>query len=291
MKYLTVSECAKKWNMSDRTIRNYCANGKIRDAVLVGKTWQIPEDTPIPTKSKKATLLDRLKEEKNIKLSGGIYHKIQVDLTYNSNHIEGSTLTHDQTRYIFETQTVGTENEVLNVNDIIETNNHFRCIDYIIYNANKQITEKLIKELHFLLKTGTSDARISWFAVGDYKNLPNQVGGNDTTEPENVAKEIKNLLKKYNQIENKTLDDLLDFHYRFECIHHFQDGNGRIGRLLLFKECLKYNIVPFIIDEKLKLYYYRGLQNWTTEPGFLRDTCLMAQDKFKITLKYFKIIY
>ena len=291
MKYLTVSECAKKWNMSDRTIRNYCASGKIKDAVLVGKTWQIPEGTPIPTKSKKATLLDRLKEEKDIKLSGGIYHKIQVDLTYNSNHIEGSTLTHDQTRYIFETQTVGTENEVLNVNDIIETNNHFRCIDYIIDNANKQITEKLIKELHFLLKTGTSDARISWFAVGDYKNLPNQVGGNDTTEPENVAKEIKNLLKKYNQIENKTLDDLLDFHYRFECIHPFQDGNGRIGRLLLFKECLKYNIVPFIIDEKLKLYYYRGLQNWTTEPGFLRDTCLMAQDKFKITLKYFKIIY
>lgn len=277
--------------MSDRTIRNYCASGKIKDAVLVGKTWQIPEGTPIPTKSKKATLLDRLKEEKDIKLSGGIYHKIQVDLTYNSNHIEGSTLTHDQTRYIFETQTVGTENEVLNVNDIIETNNHFRCIDYIIDNANKQITEKLIKELHFLLKTGTSDARISWFAVGDYKNLPNQVGGNDTTEPENVAKEIKNLLKKYNQIENKTLDDLLDFHYRFECIHPFQDGNGRIGRLLLFKECLKYNIVPFIIDEKLKLYYYRGLQNWTTEPGFLRDTCLMAQDKFKITLKYFKIIY
>ena len=295
MNYLTASEVAKKWCVSERSVRNYCAQGRVEGAVLNGKTWQIPEDAKKPERSNKKqqskTLLDILQEEKTSKYSGGIYHKTQIDLTYNSNHIEGSRLTHEQTRFIFETNTIGVENEVLNVDDVIETVNHFRCIDMIIDNAKANLTEKFVKELHLVLKTGTSDARKDWFAVGDYKKLPNEVGGVETTLPEEVAVKMKELFAKYNAKENKTLEDVLEFHVAFEKIHPFQDGNGRVGRLIMFKECLKHNIVPFIIEDNLKLFYYRGLKEWNKEKGFLTDTCLTAQDRYKKYLDYFRIGY
>ena len=295
MSYLTASEIAKKWFVSERSVRNYCAQGRVEGAVLNGKTWQIPEDAEKPERSNRKqqskTLLDILQEEKTSKYSGGIYHKTQIDLTYNSNHIEGSRLTHEQTRFIFETNTIGAENEVLNVDDVIETVNHFRCIDMIIDNAKANLTEKFVKELHLVLKTGTSDARKAWFAVGDYKKLPNEVGGVETTLPEEVAVKMKELFAKYNAKENKTLEDVLEFHVAFEKIHPFQDGNGRVGRLIMFKECLKYNIVPFIIEDNLKLFYYRGLKEWNKEKGFLTDTCLTAQDRYKKYLDYFRIGY
>lgn len=237
------------------------------------------------------TLLNALREEKAGRIKGGIYHKVQVELTYNSNHIEGSRLTHDQTRYIYETNTIGMENGVLNVDDIVETANHFQCIDLIIDHAEQPLTEDFIKLLHRTLKTGTSDSRKDWFAVGEYKKLPNEVGGRSTTPPEQVAEKMRELLKQYAQTDKKTLKDLVEFHDQFECIHPFQDGNGRVGRLILFKECLRYDIVPFIIDEELKLFYYRGLHEWKTEPGYLMDTCLTAQDKFKAYLDYFRISY
>lgn len=237
------------------------------------------------------TLLDILLKEKEAKLSGGIYHKIQIDLTYNSNHIEGSALSHDQTRYIFETNTVGTDGGAIKVDDIVETANHFKCIDTVIDGAQKPITEKLIKELHRTLKSGTSDARKDWFAVGEYKKLPNTVGDMFTAAPEEVAEKMGELLHEYNGKRVKTFDDILDFHYNFERIHPFQDGNGRVGRLIMFKECLRYDIVPFIIDEELKMFYYRGLKEWNKERGYLRDTCLAAQDKFKAWLDYFRIQY
>lgn len=296
MKYLSVTEIAKRWNLSERSVRNYCAQGKIEGAFLTGKTWNIPEDAQKPDRVNKkvtepVTLLDVLKAEKAAKLSGGIYHKIQIELTYNSNHIEGSRLTHDQTRYIFETNTIGLEGAAVKVDDIVETANHFKCIDLVIENAKKPITEAFIKELHRTLKNGTTDARQEWFAVGDYKRRPNTVGDLETTQPEEVAVKMKKLLAEYNTKQEKSFDELLDFHYRFERIHPFQDGNGRIGRLLLFKDCLKYNIVPFIIGEDLKLFYYRGLKEWANERGYLRDTCLAAQDQFKRDLDYFKIKY
>ena len=217
--------------------------------------------------------------------------KTQIDLTYNSNHIEGSRLTHDQTRYIFETNTISVENEVLNVDDVIETSNHFRCIDMIIDHAKATLTEKLIKELHSVLKTGTSDSRKDWFAVGDYKKMPNEDGGMETALPEDVADRMKAILTEYNSKEDKTLEDILEFHVKFERIHPFQDGSGRVGRLIMFKECLKYNIVPFIVDDNLKLFYYRGLKEWNYEKGYLTDTCLTAQDKYKTYLDYFRIQY
>ena len=296
MKYFSVAKIAKKWNISERSVRNYCALGKITGAFLTGKTWNIPEDAQKPDRANKKvtlpiTLLEILSQEKKSKLPGGIYHKVQIELTYNSNHIEGNRLTHDQTRYIFETNTIGIDKGSVNVDDIVETVNHFKCIDMIIENAKKPITETLIKELHRTLKNGTMDARQDWFAVGDYKRLPNTVGDMFAVQPEKVTQKMKELLFEYNAKKGKTFDDLLDFHYKFECIHPFQDGNGRIGRLLLFKDCLKYNIVPFIIDEELKIFYYRGLKEWMNEHAYLRDTCLMAQDKFKLYLDYFKMKY
>ena len=296
MNYISVIDAAKKWNISERSVRNYCAEGRVSGAVLVGKTWMIPDGAEKPVRKIRSdaspeTLLDILQREKKALLSGGIYHKVQIELTYNSNHIEGSRLTHDQTRYIFETNTIGVTSDNLNVDDIVETSNHFRCIDLVIENAMSILTEGFIKELHRVLKNGTSDSRQSWFAVGDYKKLPNEVGGKDTTLPEDVAVEMKSLLSSYNAEKEKTLEEILDFHYRFERIHPFQDGNGRVGRLILFKECLRNNIVPFIIDEELKMFYYRGLSEWTLERGYLTDTCLAAQDKFKRYLDYFKIPY
>lgn len=296
MNYLSVAETAKKWNISERSVRNYCAQERIPGVVLIGKTWHIPENAEKPARSngKKTpvkTLLSILQEEKRTKYAGSIYHKTQIDLTYNSNHIEGSRLTHDQTRYIFETNTIGVENEVLNVDDVIETSNHFRCIDLIIDHAASTLSEHFIKKLHHILKTGTSDSREDWFAVGEYKRLPNEVGGMQTSLPEEVADKMKALLSNYNAVPKKTLDNILDFHVRFERIHPFQDGNGHVGRLIMFKECLKYNIVPFIIEENLKLFYYRGLKEWYNEKGYLTDTCLTAQDKYKAYLDYFRIPY
>ena len=296
MKYVSVAETAKKWKISERSVRNYCASGRIDGTFLTGKTWNIPEDAQKPERanhkpSLPPTLLERLSAERRAKISGGIYHKVQIEFTYNSNHIEGSRLTHDQTRYIFETNTIGIGGGSVKVDDIVETANHFRCIDLIIENAKRPISEAFIKELHRTLKNGTTDARQDWFAVGDYKRLPNTVGNMDTTLPEDVPQKIQELLFEYNAKKEKTFDDLLDFHYKFECIHPFQDGNGRIGRLLLFKDCLKHDIVPFIIDEELKLFYYRGLKEWKNERGYLRDTCLTAQDKFKLYLDYFKVPY
>lgn len=296
MRYLSVTEIAKKWEVSERSVRNYCAQGRVNGAFITGKIWKIPENAEKPErinkrKEVKITLLDILKEQKASKYSGGIYHKTQIELTYNSNHMEGSRLTHDQTRYIFETNTIGVEKEVLNVDDVIETVNHFHCIDIIIDSARAVLTEKFIKDLHFILKNGTSDSRKDWFAVGDYKKLPNEVGGMDTTIPEEVADKMKTLLMEYNAKEEKQFEDILDFHVKFERIHPFQDGNGRIGRLIMFKECLKNNIVPFIVDDNLKMFYYRGLKEWDNEKGYLTDTCLAAQDKYKAYLDYFRIVY
>jgi Fic family protein len=296
IEYISVEMAAQNWNLSERSVRNYCAHGRIEGAILEGKTWKIPSVAVKPERKPrhsvtKDTLLAFLKREKEAGLKGGIYHKLQVDLTYNSNHIEGSCLTHDQTRYIFETKTLGKTDGTVKVDDIVETVNHFRCIDLIIEGANTKLSESLIKQLHFILKFGTTDSRKSWFKVGDYKMLENEVGGSETTKPAEVAAIIKKLLFEYNSKSKITFDDILDFHVRFESIHPFQDGNGRVGRLIMFKECLKHNIVPFIITEELKMYYYRGIKNWEIEREYLRDTCLTGQDQMKATLDYFGIRY
>lgn len=295
MKYISVTEFAAKYGISERTARNYCSLGKIEGATLVGKTWNIPAEAELPGRKprqrKAMPLLVVLRQEKEAKLKGSIYHKTQIDLTYNSNHIEGSRLTHDQTRYIFETNTIGIEGESIRVDDIIETTNHFRCIDLIIDRAEERLTESLIKELHLILKSGTSDSRKDWFTVGDYKRLPNEVGGNETTAPEDVHREMQALLKEYNGKKQKSFEDIIDLHQRFESIHPFQDGNGRVGRLVMFKECLANGFVPFIITEELKMFYYRGLREWSNLRGYLLDTCLAAQDNYKAMLDYFKIKY
>lgn len=293
MKYISVGEYAKKYDMPERTVRNQCATGRIEGVFLTGKTWNIPENAGLPSRKKSknsaSPLLKALREQQSMKLKGGIYHRTQIDMTYNSNHIEGSRLTHDQTRYIFETNTIGVTDQSIDVDDIIETTNHFRCIDLIIDRADERISEGMIKELHRILKEGTSDSRRDWFAVGDYKRLPNEVGGNRTTAPEEVHRKMKAMLSEYNSIRKKSLEDIIDMHQRFECIHPFQDGNGRVGRLITFKECLACGVVPFIITDELKMFYYRGLQQWDTQRTYLLDTCLAAQDSYKVIMDYFKI--
>ncbi len=293
MDFTTVTQFAEQHNLSERTVRNWCAAGKIEGAFLAGKTWNIPVNAVLPKrgKVKETPLLKRLREEKEGKVSGGIYHRTQIDLTYNSNHIEGSKLTHEQTRYIFETNTIGITDASVNVDDIVETTNHFRCIDLIIDRAEDKLSEAFIKEIHRILKTGTSDSCKSWFNVGDYKKLPNEVGGNATCPPEEVHARMKTLLASYNDKKEKSLEDIIDLHQKFETIHPFQDGNGRVGRLVMFKECLANGIVPFIITEELKLFYYRGLKEWGHVNGFLTDTCLTAQDYYKKLLDYFRIKY
>ena len=295
MEYISVLQFARKYGISERTARNYCAIGKIEGATLIGKTWSIPKSAQLPVRKSRARkempLLVALRKEKEAKLKGGIYHRTQIDLTYNSNHIEGSRLTHEQTRYIYETNTIGVTNENIRVDDILESVNHFRCIDFIIERADERLSEQLIKEIHRILKNGTSDSNKEWFAVGDYKRLPNEVAGQETTLPENVAREIRALLKEYNSIKRKSFEDIIDFHQRFEAIHPFQDGNGRVGRLIMFKECLANGHVPFIITDELKLFYYRGLQEWVRVRGYLLDTCLTAQDCYKALLDYFRIEY
>ena len=238
----------------------------------------------------KSPLLIAMTEQMEMRMKGGIYHKTQIDLTYNSNHIEGSRLSHEQTRYIFETNTIGVTQEAVNVNDIVETVNHFRCIDLVIEHATDELSIDFIKELHKVLKTGTSDSRKDWFAVGDYKRLPNEVGGEETCPPEQVAERMEEMLANY-QNSKQQFEDILDLHVRFERIHPFQDGNGRVGRLIMFKECLCSGIVPFIITDELKMFYYRGLSEWGHVNGYLTDTCLTAQDQYKTSLDYFRIKY
>ena len=296
IEYISVEEASKLWELSTRSVRNYCAQGRVSGALLEGKTWKIPSNAEKPGRKTRHietenNLLAFLKREKESSLKGGIYHKIQIDLTYNSNHIEGSRLSHDQTRFIFETKTLGITDDAVKVDDIVETVNHFRCIDLAIEGANTKLSESFIKQLHYILKTGTTDAMKSWFKVGDYKMIENEVGGSETVRPEDVATEMKALLADYNSKSEITFDDILNFHVRFESIHPFQDGNGRVGRLIMFKECLKHNIVPFIITEELKMFYNRGIKEWKNERGYLRDTCLTGQDAMKISLDYFGIKY
>lgn len=293
MEYISVKEFAATHGLSERTVRNYCLQGKIAGAQLIGKSWSIPKDAPLPRRkvAEASPLLATLREQMESKLPGGIYHRTQIDLTYNSNHIEGSHLSKEQTRYIFETNTIGVSDVAIKVDDIIETTNHFRCIDYIIEHATEPLSEGLIMKLHSLLKASTSDASRSWYAVGDYKHLPNEVGGEETVPPEAVAPVMQSLLRQYRGKEVITFEDILDFHYQFEAIHPFQDGNGRVGRLIMFKECLAHGIVPFIITDELKMFYYRGLSQWQHTPRYLIDNCLTAQDQFKALLTYFRIPY
>ena len=296
MKYLTSGEIAIKWNLSERSVRNYCNNGRVIGAILKGKTWYIPENAEKPKRQIRHSLSNRsllkiLADEKEAQISGGIYHKLQIEMTYNSNHIEGSKLTHDQTRYIYETKIIGLNDENIKVDDIIETANHFRCVDLAIDSANYKLTEALIKQFHFILKSGTSDSRKSWFKTGDYKMMDNEVGGTDTCPVSEVKQRMADLLKKYNSKTTISIEDIIEFHYEFEKIHPFQDGNGRVGRLIMLKECLKHNIVPVIITEDLKFYYYRGLKEYMHIKGYLVDTCLFGQDIVKKYLDYFKIKY
>lgn len=296
MEYISVMEFAKRHGLSERTVRNYCATGKIEGAFLTGKTWNVPADATMLKRTKsrlKAVmpLLAVLREQKAAKLKGGIYHKTQIELTYNSNHIEGSKLTHEQTRYIFETNTIGMAEEAVNVDDIVETVNHFHCIDWLIDTVEERLSERYIKQIHTLLKSGTTDSRRDWFVVGDYKRFPNEVGGHETCLPEQVHGQMKLLLDSYNQKKIKALEDIIDFHVHFERIHPFQDGNGRVGRLVMFKECLANGIVPFIIPDELKMFYYRGLREWGHINGYLTDTCFSAQDRYKAWMDYFRIEY
>lgn len=297
MTYLSVVETAKLWGVSERSVRNYCAQGRVPGAFITGKTWNIPADAQKPRRSnakdsaKGNALLSRLVEEKSAGVCGGIYHKLQIELTYNSNHIEGSRLSADQTRLIFETRTITVADDAIKVDDILEAANHFRCIDYCLDNALRPISVPMLKELHRLLKTGTSDSGLSWFAVGDYKRLPNEVAGNATIAPEDVPAAVNDLIERYSPASKHTLDQIIDFHVQFERIHPFQDGNGRVGRLVMFKECLTSGIVPFVIADDMKSFYYQGLSEWDRENGFLRDTCLAAQDSFKTWLDYFRIPY
>lgn len=294
MKFISVKEWADRYGIPERTARNYCAQGKIEGAHLVGKTWNIPAEAGRPGRRQKpvpSPLLRLLREQKAAHTRGGIYHRVQIDLTYNSNHMEGSRLTHDQTRYIFETNTLGATDEAVNVDDIIETANHFRAIDFILDETDGKITEAYVKQLHRILKSGTSDARKDWFRVGDYKLLPNEVGGRDTALPEDVGREMRALLRDYNALRHASLEEIIDFHQRFESIHPFQDGNGRVGRLLMFRECLRHGHVPFIISDELKMFYYNGLRHWPAVQGYLMDTCLTAQDRFKALLDKFRIPY
>lgn len=237
----------------------------------------------------KINVLATLREQKEMGLKGNLYHNTQIIFAYNTNHIEGSTLTEDQTRYIFETNTILFEGDTIaKVDDILETSNHFQLVDYMLDVADKRLNEKMIKEFHKILKNGTSDSRVEWFNVGEYKQKANQIGsGISTTLPSNVEKEMAKLIEWYNSVKEITIKEIIEFHYRFEKIHPFQDGNGRVGRIIIFKECLKNNIIPFIILDKDKLFYYRGLKEYKNENGYLIDTCLNAQDQYKNMIEYY----
>lgn len=295
MEYLKVKELAKKWGVSERTVRNYCSSNRIEGAKLNGKTWMVPANTKKPYRSNqkknKNYLLDALKKEKKNAIKGGIYDKLQVDFSYNSNHIEGNKLNYELCKYIYETNSIASKSEALDIDDLLEVINHFSCIDMTIENAKKPLSESFIKSLHRTFKNGSSDTRTDGFRAGEYKKFPNEVAGKETTSPKEVKIYMKSLINEYNTTKEKTLDDILDFHYRFEMIHPFADGNGRVGRLIIFKECLRNNIVPFIIYEDFKAFYYRGLDNWEKNRGYLRDTCTSAQESFKKYLDNYGINY
>lgn len=235
-------------------------------------------------------ILQVLREEKEVKLSGGLYHELQVRMTYNSNHIEGSKLSEDQTRLIFETNTLDAADGIP-VDDVLETVHHFRAIDYVIDTAEDELTEDIIKYLHYILKHDTKDSTLGWFAVGDYKKRANVVGGRETAKPSEVHKHMKSLLERYNAKKNVTVEDIIELHAEFEHIHPFQDGNGRVGRLVALKECLRHNVIPFIIEDTKKNFYYRGLSEWGNEKGWLIDTCLDGQDTFVKLLDMLEIPY
>ena len=296
MKFSSISEIAKKWGVSERSVRDYCAKGRVIGAYLKGKTWRIPEEAEKPTRQtrhgdKTPSLLDVLKREKEAGIKGGIYHRLQIDMTYNSNHMEGSTLTHDETRFIYETKTIGATENAMKIDDITETVNHFRCIDLVIDSAKRKLSEPFIKQLHLLLKTNTEDSRKPWFRVGDYKALPNTVADRETTPPEEVKEAMRSLLTDYNKKQRHSFEEIVEFHANFEEIHPFQDGNGRVGRLVALKECLRNDIVPFLILDEKKMFYYRGLANWKQDHAWLLETCLDGQDLFKRYLDAYRIAY
>ena len=276
----TLAKLSKNENVGMDVLEKICLALNCQPGDILSYTFEI-----------KNKLLSVLREEMEMNLKGGIYHSTQIKLAYNSNHIEGSRLSEDQTRYIYETNTIGVEesDETINVDDIIETNNHFDAFRYLLKVAENDLSENIIKEFHRILKEGTSDSRKEWFAVGDNKTKPNTVGERKTSAPKNVQRDIRNLLNEYENIKEKTIEDLIEFHYRFECIHPFQDGNGRVGRLILFKECLKYGFTPIIIEDQYKMYYYRGLKEFEEEKGFLIDTCLNGQDMYRTMMEYFEI--
>ena len=288
-KNMKKSDLSARLGISSRTIAKIGKGEKLADNVIVRLCDFFGcEKEDIFTKICDNKTLQVLREEKYAKISGGLYHETQVRLTYNSNRIEGSKLSEDQTRLIFETSTFSSE-EGVPINDIIETANHFRAIDYIIDCAEEPLTEDIIKNLHKILKNGTRDSHLSWFNVGEYKARANIVGGEETTPPSKVREEIKKLLIAYSQTSDMSIENIVKFHHDFEKIHPFQDGNGRVGRLIAFKECLRFNIVPFIIEDSKKMFYYRGLKEWNRERGFLIETCLDGQDTYKALLKYFDI--
>ena len=280
-KRLTKTSLTTALGISSRTIAKIGRGEKIADHVLekiasflccsTGELCQTVSDN---------ALLQTLRDEKSIRMPGGLYHELQVRMTYNSNHIEGSKLSEEQTRLIFETNTVDV-GEGIPVDDIIETVNHFRAIDYVIDTAEEALTEEIIKELHRILKQSTKDSTLAWFAVGDYKKRANVVGGRETAKPKDVSARMKALLSEYERLDAVTINDIIRFHYEFERIHPFQDGNGRVGRLIALQECLRFGIVPFIIEDSKKVFYYRGLSEWEHEKGYLTDTCLDGQDTFR----------
>ena len=292
MKYMTVAEAAKKWGLTPRSVQIHCEKGNIPGVNLLGKAWQIPANAERPrrksrVKGRPTSILGILKSEKRGRIAGGLYHRLQIDFTYNTNHMEGSRLTHEQTRWIFETLTIGNLPGDVPVDDIVETANHFRCIDIVLESSGAALTERYIKGLHNQLKSGTSDSRKEWFAVGDYKQVDNVVGVMETCPVKDVHREMAKLLAWWKGAE-KTLENLLDLHVRFERIHPFQDGNGRVGRLILLKECLKYGITPFVIAENFKQFYYLGLSDWRRGNRMrLLDTCRTGQDVFILGLRQF----
>ena len=294
--YLSTSEAAELWGVSERSVRNYCALGRVPGAIRAGRSWLVPADMQKPPREngrepQESALLKRLREERDAHVKGGIYHKLQVEFTYSSNHMEGSRLTLDQTRLIFDTATVRADGEVLRIDDVFEAANHFRCIDYCLEVAREPLSESVIKEFHRLLKQSTSDAALDWFAVGEYKRVPNEVGGHGTTAPQDVSQAMKSLLRRYDPRARHELRDLLAFHVDFERIHPFQDGNGRVGRLVLLKESLREGMVPPIITADMHWYYNRGIVQWGHEDGYLTDTILAAQDRVVSWLDYFGIPY
>lgn len=271
----TIAKISKGEKLSPRVIRKLCDFFDCAEETL----YSVFTNNPI---------LRQLREEKDVGISGGIYHELQIRMTYNSNHMEGSRLNEEQTRHIFETNTLFSHDAV-SVDDVIETVNHFRAMDYCIEIAEEALTEKIIKQLHYLLKSRSKDETLSWFKVGEYKTRPNVVGGIATSSPSNVANDIQQLLKKYHEKKQITFEDIVEFHFQFEKIHPFKDGNGRVGRLIAFKECLKHSLIPFMIEDKKKFYYYRGLKEFLDNPNYLIDTCYDGQDTMKRLLEYFQV--